>query len=287
MSKIDIYQEITDNIISSLEQGDIPPWVKPWSTLPGESALPSNFASHKNYRGINVMALWASQQLSGYDSNQWVTYKQASEKGLQVRKGEHGSHVIFWKFLKKEDSKGKEEKFPMARTYTVFNVEQCDGYEPPESIPDPVWDKDKEIESRIKELDVNLEIKGASACFIPSQDVIKIPSAGRFDRGEDYYATLLHELTHWTGHKSRLDRPFNGAFGSPDYAREELVAELGAAFLSAHYKLDGKLQHEEYISNWLSILQGDKKAIIRASSLAQLACDYILDREGDSIGGNS
>ncbi len=287
MSKIDIYQEITNNIISALEEGNTPPWVKPWSTLPGESAMPSNFTSHKDYRGVNVLALWASQQCSGFTSNQWLTYKQASEKSLQVRKGEHGSHVIFWKFLKREDSNGKEKQIPMARTYTVFNVEQCDGYELPEDTPKRTWDKDKEIESKIKELDVNLEIKGSSACFMPKADVIRIPSAGRFDKGGDYYATLLHELTHWTGHKSRLDRPFVGGFGSPDYAREELVAELGAAFLSAHYKLDGKLQHEEYISHWLSILKGDKKAIIRASSLAQLACDYVLGREGESNGGDS
>jgi len=286
MSKIDIYQEITNKIILSLEEGNLPPWVKPWSTMPGESAMPSNFTSHKDYRGVNVLALWASQQVSGFTSNQWLTYKQASENDLQVRKGEHGSHIIFWKFLKKKDENGKEKKFPMAKTYTVFNVEQCDGYELP-SIDSPAWDKDKEIESRIEKLDVDLEVKGSSACFIPSQDVIRIPDPGRFDKGGDYYATLLHELTHWTGHKSRLDRPFSGAFGSPDYAREELVAELGAAFLSAHYKLDGKLQHEEYLSNWLSILKEDKQAIIRASSLAQLACDYVLDREGESIGGNS
>lgn len=274
----DIYEEITNNIISAIEEGGIPPWVKPWSVLPGESAMPSNYSSHKDYRGVNVLALWASQQLSGYTSNQWVTYKQASENGLQVRKGEHGSHVVFWKFLKRKDKEGEEKKFPMARTYTVFNVEQCDGYEPP-AIKPAEWNKDKEIESRIKDLDVNLVTEGSSACFIPSTDVIKIPDPGRFDNKGDYYVTLLHELTHWTGHKSRLDRPFIGEFGSPDYAREELIAELGAAFLSAHYKLDGNLQHEQYLNNWLKILKGDKKAIIRASSLAQQASDYILNKE--------
>jgi len=275
---IDIYKEITDKIISVLEKGDVPPWVKPWSTVDGESAVPSNFSSGKRYRGVNIISLWASQQLSGYESNRWVTFKQASEKGLQVRKGEKGTHIVFWKFFKKKNDDGKEEKIPMAKAYTVFNLEQCDGYEPVE-IPPSEWDKDKEIESKIDELNVNLDNKGASAFFSPKNDKITMPDEGRFENKEDYYATLLHELTHWTGHKTRLNRPFNGGFGSPDYAREELVAELGSAFLCAEYKLDGQLQHEEYINNWLSILKKDKKAIIRASSLAQRASDFVLGRE--------
>ena len=273
---IDIYKEITDKIVAALEKGGLPPWVKPWSTVGGESALPSNFVTGKEYRGGNILHLWACQQLSDYVSNQWVTYKQAAEKGLQVRKGEKGSHVMFWKFLPKKDN--PDERFPMVKSYTVFNVEQCDGYEPIEIEPE-TWERDKEIESRIKELEVNLVHQGASAFFSPKNDKITMPEHGRFKTKENYYATLLHELTHWTGHKTRLDRPFVGGFGSPDYAREELVAELGAAFLCAHYKLDGQLQHEQYIDNWLSVLKSDKKAITRASSLAQMAADLVTDRE--------
>ena len=274
---IDIYKEITDKIIAALEQGGLPPWVKPWSVFEGESALPSNYSSGKPYRGANIISLWASQAVSGYESSQWVTYKQAAEKGLQVRKGQKGSHVIFWKFLKKMVD-GEEQKIPMARAYTVFNLDQCDGYEHPD-MPAIEWQADNDIDSRVSELQAEISHGGTSAYFSPKHDEIRMPDRARFKTKENYYATLLHELTHWTGHKSRLDRPFIGGFGSPDYAREELVAELGAAFLCAHYKLDGQLQHEQYIDNWLSVLRGDKKAIVRASSLAQQAADLVIGRE--------
>jgi antirestriction protein ArdC len=276
--KIDIYKEITDKIIAALEEGGLPPWVRPWSKIDGETCMPSNFVSGKEYRGVNILALWASQQLSGYESNRWLTYKQASEKGLQVRKGEHGSHVVFWKFFKKKDDDGRESKTPMARTYTVFNLEQCDGYEPTE-IPEPEWDRDEKVQDFIDGSDASIIHKGASAFFSPKNDKITMPEHGRFKTSEDYYATLLHELTHWTGHKTRLNRPFNGGFGSPDYAREELVAELGAAFLCANFKIDGQLQHEQYIKSWIKVLKDDKNAIVRASSLAQQSTDYLLKKE--------
>lgn len=275
---IDIYKEITEKIIAAIEQGNLPPWVKPWSTLAGESALPSNYHSKKEYRGGNILSLWASQQLSGYESNQWVTYKQAAETGLQVRKGEKGSHIIFWKFPKIKE--GEERKPPFARAFTVFNVEQCDGWEPPIIEPSE-WARDSEIDDRVKEIGAEVIHKGGSAFYTPRHDKITMPDEGRFKGKEDYYATLLHELTHWTGHKTRLNRPFLNSFGSPDYAREELVAELGAAFLCAKYKLDGQLQHEQYIEGWLKNLKEDKKAIVRASSLAQLAADYITGEEND------
>ena len=272
-----IYKQITNSIIKQLEAGTAP-WVKPWATIPGEGT-PKNLHTGKSYHGVNVLQLWAAGQINNYEHNLWCTYKQAQERGGQVRKGEKGTTVVFWKPMEKIDpDTGKPKKTLLARGYTVFNIAQIDGIEAVvPKRPEHEWNPLVEAESLVHKHSIDLRIGGDRAFFNVHEDYIGMPDRNRFDDAENYYSTLLHEITHWSGHKTRLDRPFNGFFGSPDYAREELVAELGSAFLCARLGINGELQHPEYIASWISVLKGDSTAIVRASKLAEIAADYIME----------
>jgi antirestriction protein ArdC len=280
-----IYKQITNSIIEQLEAG-VAPWVKPWATLPGEGT-PKNLHTGKAYRGVNVLQLWAAAEIKKYEHPMWCTYKQAQERGGQVRKGEKGTTVVFWKPMEKVDpDTGNIKKTLLARGYTVFNIAQIDGIEAVmPTLPQHEWNPLVEAESLVHKHGIDLRIGGDRAYFNVNDDYIGMPDRTRFEDAENYYSTLLHEITHWSGHKTRLDRPFNGFFGSPDYAREELVAELGSAFLCARLGINGELQHPEYIASWIQVLKDDSTAIVRASKLAEIAADYVMEvQHGSSTG---
>lgn len=273
--KKDVYQEITDKIIAALEQGTAP-WVKPWAS----SGAPRNAVTGREYSGINTVLL----AMSPYTSPLWLTYNQTNAAGGQVRKGEHGTTVVLFKPFKIEDkdsSEGKEKVIPLLRTFTVFNVEQIDGL--PEKFTTssrPQLDEfadNEQAEALLAQ--ANIEHGQTKACFIPSIDKIGMPNKTDFKSVADYYATGLHELTHWTGHKSRLARFFGSRFGDSDYAFEELIAELGAAFLCAHCGIDGQLQHENYIAGWLKVLRSDKRAIFTAAAAARKASEFLIGEQ--------
>lgn len=276
----DVYQSVTDSIISLLES-DLPPWRKPWATDKTiDSALPFNAATGRHYNGINVPLLWADAQGAGYDCNGWMTYKQAKDLGGHVRRGEHGQLVVFWKFQEVEDkTTGKRKTIPFARAYTVFNVLQCDGLEGTKvgEIPAPV--EPDSVISWAQSIGARIQHGGNRACFVPSADLIQLPRPENFPERSEYHATALHELTHWTGHKSRLDRTFGTRFGDESYAFEELVAEMGSAFLSATIGIENPPipNHASYLKNWLRILKSDNRAIFTAASHAQKATNYCVE----------
>lgn len=278
----DLMQQITDGIIAQLEQG-VAPWFMPWNGDAGASAgasVPVNHSTGKAYRGINTLILWVSAASRGYRSGRWLTYKQAQAIGAQVRKGEKGTQIAVYKpwELKDVNSAGDEVKrtVPVLRSYTVFAVEQCDGIEIPDRAPIAALIEGQTHEgAEMLMAKANVEHGGIKASYSPALDTIRMPVMAAFNDASAYYATALHELTHWTGHKSRCGRDFSGKYGTQAYAREELVAELGAAYLCASLGISGKLQHAEYIGSWLEVLKSDKRAIFQAAAAAQKAVDYL------------
>jgi antirestriction protein ArdC len=272
---MNIYQEITDSIITELEKGAAP-WVKPWNAPQGAD---KNVISQKPYRGINRLLLAMVGGIKGYSNPAWATYKQWEQLGGNVRKGEKAAKIIFWSQAKTTNPEGEEKAYAFAKAYFVFNVAQVEGI-------DIVASEDKQndnakidnCESTIKATQAKIIHGGDTACFIPSSDVIRMPELGTFQSSEHYYATAFHELTHWTSDKKRCDRDISkGRFGNPDYAFEELVAELGAAFLCSTHGIAGDLRHAGYIESWLKALKNDNKAIFKASGLAQSAADYVMN----------
>jgi len=268
-----IAQTITDSIIKQLESG-VAPWVKPWNSN-GIDA-PFNPVAKRYYNGINFIQL---SMMPGSTHN-WVTYKQAQSVGAQVRKGSKGVQVIYFSPLEVTDKvTGDSKKIPMLKTYTVFNADQVDGLELPAPAERNMNETIQSCEAFIKAQRALIKFGGNRAFYVPSADYIQLPGLDQFKSSADYYATTLHELSHWTGHESRLNRDFSGRFGNEAYAFEELVAELGSAMLCAHLKLDGQLQHSSYIASWLKVLKDDPKNILKASALAQKILNYTTNEE--------
>ena len=270
-----IYQEITDSIITELEKGATP-WVKPWNAPNGAD---KNIVSQKPYRGINKLITAMAGCIKGYSNPAWASYDQWQKLGGQVKKDEKATKIIFWsKATGKDKNTGLEKEYAFAKAHYIFNVAQVDGIEIVVT-EDKQNDNQKieQCEQRIKDTGANIITGGDTACFIPSSDIIKMPEIGTFLSSENYYATAFHELTHWTSEKNRCDRDLSkGRFGNSEYAFEELVAELGAAFLCSQHGIKGDLRHAGYIENWLKVLKNDNKAIFKASALAQAATDYIM-----------
>lgn len=272
------YDRITQSILNALENGT-PAWRRPWRTLrgTGTASTPRNAISGRSYSGVNWMLLACEP----YPDQRWLTYRQAQEIGGHVRKGEHGQQVIFWqpRDYKKTQTDGSEklEHGLILKTYTVFNVAQCDGIalnatgDDTAELP-PVADLYRTLGARVTH-------GGDRACYIPSVDMINLPPLAAFSSPDGYTATALHELTHWTGHKSRCDRDLKNRFGTAAYAAEELVAELGSAYLCAEYGIDQTLEnHAPYIHHWRQLLTDDPRAIITAASKATAAANWIRDR---------
>ena len=280
----DIYQSVTDRIIAELGHGVVP-WIKPWS---GETdPLPRNLHSKRHYRGINHLVLTMVSATEGYSTNQWLTFKQALDLGAHVRKGEKATSVVFYQMqtieLEQTDKviDGETRRVPFLKVFSVFNRDQIEGL-PQLDIPkaSEVFEPDERAELIMDKSGANIRHQGFQAFYTPKSDLIYLPSKTSFRDAGGYYSTALHELTHWTGHASRLDRNMKGRFGDSEYAMEELVAELGSAFLAAHCHLDGQLQHANYIDSWLKALHKDKRAIFIAAGQAQRAADYLLLQAG-------
>jgi antirestriction protein ArdC len=276
----DIYAQVTTRILAELEAGATP-WVKPWSATPGAN-VPCNAVTNRPYSGCNVILLWLALG-RGWPTPRFLTFKQAQESGGNVRHGEHGTKVVFVKQLRVTDKDGAdddEKLIPMMREYTVFNVTQCEGL--PESIVQGKPQRVRNPDARDELADEFLHSTGADireghgeAYYVPSQDFISLPAFQGFKGADHFYNVAFHELTHWAGAKTRLDRDLSGRFGKAAYAAEELVAELGSAFLCAEFGFDGDVRHAGYIANWIELLKSDKRAFFTAASRAQQAADYL------------
>ena len=290
-----IYREITDKIIRDFESG-IVPWVKPWKSGSGLSSLslPQNARTKRHYSGINILLLWSALDEKGFAHSQWLTFQQALAMGGAVRKGESGTHVYFAdKFVpekekqKAQDEGADPESVHFLKRYTVFNVAQCDGL--PEGLnaarePLPDCEIVPHAEALIAATSADFRIGGDEAFYVPSQDFIRIPHQSSFVEHINYYRTVFHELGHWTGHKTRLDRSLTTKFGTVDYAREELVAEMATAFVCASLGIVPTVRHADYIGNWLQVLKEDARAIVRAASMASKACDFLLQFQSQNVG---
>ena len=299
--KTDLYTRITNRIVAELEAGTRP-WLKPWNAEHAAGRVTRPLRHNGTpYRGINVLMLWAEACARGFACPIWMTYKQASELGGQVRKGERGSLVVFAdRFTRTETGdKGEdiERHIPFLRSYTVFNCEQTDGlpahyYARAESVIDPVQ-RIAHAETFFANLNADIRHGGSRAYYAVSTDHIQMPPFEAFRDAVSYFATLGHETCHWSGAKSRLDRNLTGRFGSHSYAAEELVAELGSAFLCADLALtpEPREDHAAYISNWLTVLNNDKRAIFIAAAHAERAAAFLhglqLQAATADIGGSA
>ena len=279
--KTDIYKIITDKIVTLLEQGAEEGYRLPWRQV-NKFELPRNAASGKNYRGINTLILWCQEVERGYSSGQWATYKQWTELGAQVRKGEKSSPIVFWKNLESDDVENKEEKPAEANRRpilvshaNVFNAEQVEGFQKvsEEGRSEP-------LEDYFSKIGADIRHGGGKAFFSVYGDFVQMPFFNSFESTDAYYSVLSHELTHWAGGPTRLNREFSKRFGDASYAFEELIAELGSAFLCSDLGLsaDPRKEHAQYIEVWLKVLKDDKRAIFTAASKAQAAADYLLER---------
>ena len=292
-TKRDIYQEVTDKIIGYLEQGTAP-WRNPIKGA-GGSGFPKNLHSGKRYRGINVLLLAMRAFESGYSSSYWLTFKQAKELGGQVRKGERGSLVTFWKLYATTDREnGDEIEVPVLKHYTAFNLCQIDGMEAPDSAPPETnsepFEPLEEAESIVAGYRSGPSINddgGRRAFYRARTDSVHMPKPEQFESREEYYGTIFHELSHSTGHSCRLDRGLDtelAPFGSPDYSKEELIAELSASFLCAAAGISPPTieQSAAYLQSWIKVLKGDKRLIVNAASAAQKYADLILGTRFDT-----
>jgi len=276
-----IYQQITDKIIAELEAGNIPSWVKNWS---GEAGSDCNVITKKTYSGINTIILG----MSGFKSPYWATYKQWLSIGAKINKDQFSNYqsIVFYapvKTAKKQDNEDTQQVYKLMRYFRVYNAEQVTGFEAP-ALPVPkVFNNIACIEALTVKSGVKLQFGGDRAYYSPSDDYIAMPHKTQFNSEASYYATLLHELAHWSGHKSRLDRDLSGRFGNEAYAAEELIAELSAAFLCARYSIAGELRHSSYIASWLRVLKNDNKAVFKAAALAQKSADYLAGFAGAMV----
>ena len=282
-----VYEVVNSRILELLESGTVP-WRKTWNA---GSNMPRNIISKKEYRGVNVFLLACSEFSSPY----WMTFKQCVDKGGHVIKGSKSTPVIFWKWLDRKDTEtidvdAVSGKIPMLRFYNVFNLEQTEGIEPPvttETIN--TFTPIEKAEQIIAAMPLRPEIKhgGNRASYSPMLDYVKLSHQHTFDTIEHYYNTLFHELSHATGHANRLGRKGvteTSYFGSHEYSKEELVAEMGAAFLCGHAGIENTLENSAaYLAGWLKALKNDKTLLIHAGAMAQKAADYILNIKPDVV----
>ena len=285
-SRADVYTRVTSRIVAELENG-VRPWLKPWNAEHASGRITKPLRSNgQPYKGINVLMLWGEATAKGFACPIWMTYRQAQEFGAQVRKGEHGSLVVYADRIRKTgtDDNGDEveREIPFMKGYTVFNCEQIEGlpehfYARP-SPPLPAPARIAGAEGFAGSTGANIRHGGGRAYYAIEPDHVQLPPFESFADAEGYYATLLHELTHATRHPSRLAREFGRKrWGDEGYAAEELVAELGAAFLCADLAItpEPRADHASYIADWLTVLKNDKRAIFTAAAHAQRAADYL------------
>lgn len=294
------YEKITQGLVDLIEAGNLPPWQKPWS---GSGMTMPLRACGKPYQGVNVVSLWVSAMAQGFASPYWLTFKQARDLGGNVTKGQKSTTVCYYSTFDKKtegdagsEDEGETKRIAFLKSYAVFNAEQCENlpeeFYPEREEPDAKaqFSRNAEIDAYVATLGADIKsIDDARAYYMPSKDYINIPSMLDFENSERYYGVLFHELTHWTGAKSRLDREMSTVHGSKDYAKEELVAELGAAFLCAAFGFGDvtREDHAAYLQNWLSALKSDARFIFKASSAAQKAVNYLNELHSTAAQGKA
>lgn len=302
-----LYDEVTNRIIVELEAGRFP-WVQPWSSTTASPGLPRNATTGRRYSGVNILLLWGAVIERGYPSQGWLTFRQALDAGGAVRKGERGTTIVYAdRFIptserSRAESAGdgggdaaslggnddrQSRAIPFLKRFTVFNVAQIDGL-PARFVTDAPRLPERELipvaEALITATRADFRIGGAKAFYAPGADYVQVPPQPAFRHQIDYYRTALHELGHWTGHASRLARDLSHAFGSADYAREELCAELASAYICAALGIVPTVRHADYLASWLDVLRQDHRAIFRAASAASRAADYLLAFQSSDTG---
>jgi antirestriction protein ArdC len=301
MAKQDIYEQVTNRIIEQLKRGVVP-WMKPWSDTGRADSIrfsnaikPMNGFKKTYYTGfLNTLLLWMTAEDKGYSSNKWYTFNQVKQLGGSVKAGEKSTVVFFYKSYSvkvenKDTGEEEDEGRRVAKEFWVFNHEQTTLKPDTQENVAPVVKEentlDEEIEAWIKATGAVIRHGGNRACYSPLADYIQMPFPAQFKQGKTekschYYATLFHEMIHWTGNEKRNKRTFSAKRGDRTYALEELIAELGSAFLCAYHGVEGEMQHASYIDNWLSALENDKKFIFAAAANAKVACDFLHSASG-------
>jgi antirestriction protein ArdC len=283
--EVSLYEEVTATIIDQLETGRLP-WVQPWGRTGGAAlSLPRNGVTGRRYSGVNILLLWGAVIEHGYPSQGWLTFKQALAAGGCVRRGERGTTVVYAdRFTPKAEQERAARdgdapgKVAFLKRFTVFNLAQCEGLSgvDPEPAPLPERQAVPHAEALIAATGADVRVGGPRAFYDPLFDYVQVPPQPAFTDQINYYRTAFHELSHWTGHNSRLDRDQSGHRGGKAYAREELVAEMGAAFVCASLGVVPTVRHADYIGSWLEVLREDSRAIFRAASQATKAADLLL-----------
>ena len=284
--KSDVYTRVTDKIVAELEKG-VRPWMKPWNAEHAAGRISKPLRHNgQAYNGINILMLWSAAMEKDFSAPIWMTFRQAKELGANVRKGEKGELVVYANNLTRteENDRGEEVEhtIPYMKGYTVFNVEQIEGlpahyYQLAEPVLDPVQ-RIEHAEQFFAATGAEIRHGGNQAYYMIGEDRVQLPPFESFRDAESYYATMAHEVTHWTRHPKRLDRSFGRkTWGDEGYAQEELVAELGAAFLCADLEITPEVRddHVAYIESWLKVLKNDKRAIFTAAAHAQRAADFL------------
>ena len=289
MKKKETVQEtITREIVEALEKG-VRPWAKPWHCRAGSGSFPIRH-NGEQYKGINIIALWASQLKNGFASNQWMTANQANQLGGNQVRGEKPTTVCFFKPITIDKDTKDEKKIPLARAFRVFNVDQLenlpDRFYPEEDTEEEPTNQDNNDYPNIELYFDNLPVhhvnnKGSRACYAPDLDLITMPEQKDFKSNAHYFTTLGHETIHWTGHAGRLDRDLKNQFGSQKYGKEELIAELGAAFLAAQWGISShtKEESESYLASWIQTMKKEPKFLFQAASAAQKAVTFLNDKQ--------
>jgi antirestriction protein ArdC len=286
-SRVSLHDQVTNRIVSQLEQGRFP-WVQPWASSGAPLGLPQNVSTGRTYSGVNILLLWAAAIEQGRTSQKWLTFKQALDLGGHVRKGETGTMIVYAdtfvpksERVKAAETGGQPVGAGFLKRFTVFNVEQCENlggaFPEPAVLPgksDPI----PQVEAVIASAGADIRIGGDMAFYAPGPDFIQIPPQEAYFEPINWYRTKLHELGHWTGHASRLNRHFPGRRGGEAYAREELVAELASAFLCAELGIAPTVRHADYLGAWLDVLKADNRAIFQAASFASKAADFVMGR---------
>lgn len=281
----DLYARVTDAIVADLEAG-VRPWVKPWTAVGRGPVSRPLRATGEPYSGVNVLLLWSEAVAHGYSADTWMTFRQALALGGQVQRGAHGATVVYANRVRRTETNGDgaeiERSIPFLKAYTVFNVEQIDGlpaaYRPEPPSPASPERRIARAHRFFEATGARIRYGGAEAYYAPVPDHIQMPVENAFPDIVDFYATLAHESVHWTKHDGRLKRDLGRKrWGDEGYAKEELVAELGAAFLCADLDLEltPRRDHADYIGDWLQVLKNDKRLIFSAAAFAQRACDFL------------
>ena len=294
--RVDVYRRVTERIVTDLEQG-VRPWERPWRVSgQGVGSLPVRWDGTP-YRGINVLLLWCEADERGFGCNRWMTYRQAKTLGGHVRKGQQGCPVVFadriTKTVEADNGEQEERSTLLMKSYTVFNVEQIEGL--PQHFDDRVPSggagavMNERAERFFAASGADFHYGGDEAFFDPSRDLIRLPQPESFRDAEAFIAVKAHELIHWTGHRDRLAREFGLRFGDDAYAVEELVAEMGAAFVCADLGVASEIRgdHAAYLAGWLAVLKRDSRAIFTAASAAQRAMDFLHGLADPSKAGAS